>query len=277
MPHTLRFWLWLKLLFQHTRHIELWRLAWAAAMVLGLVGLELLQSLESHTQATTLTLLFRPGLGEAEIRKFLQTLPEAQSSLLREPTQLLEDAQRLLKKRGHAFEAESREAEAFAESAADIGWAAQLHWRGLPSELTKQLAGHIEAAAEVEEAFWTPPPSQPPLAGLLQSLFALFALALGAALLVLSLGCLHAEAKYLRVLLELGATPAQVRGLWWVQGFLWAVFSGAVAYALWKFFAPALSPMQLSALPSSFIALGTAYAGAALFLAWHLRGQAWCT
>jgi len=259
-----------KILIWHMLHIEGWRLAWALVLLVGLLGWELLQGIERQSQATALTLLFKPGFAESDIRVFLKTLPAPWDSSFREPAQLQADSRHLLEKLGHS------PSEAWPEEEG-LGWALELHWRGLSPELEKQLRWRVEQSAWVEEAYWASPLSHAAWARLHRALWLLFALGTGASLLLLSLCCLRAEARQLRVLVALGASFPQLRRLWLAQSFLWAALGGAAAYALWKLALQAFSAQDMSPSLGRFVTLGTACGGAGALLAWALRGKACCT
>jgi hypothetical protein len=262
-----RFWVWLKVVFHCIRHIEWWRLAWAAAMVLGLLGWELMRGVESQAEATTLTLLLKPGVEETEAREFLKALPQASASVLREPGHVLAKSQHLLEKLGYFPEG------GWPEDGVETGWVAELHWSGLSSALAKQLRRHVEQAAWVEEAYWASPAFHASWEVLSRAVFVLFALGMGGAMAILSLCCLHAEAGRLKVLLALGATPGRICGVWLAQGLVWAVLSGMAAHMLWKLAMRAWGLPVFSAGLHGFVVFGLAWGGGGMVLAWLLRGR----
>ncbi|MCL2011631.1 MAG: hypothetical protein FWG75_02420 [Cystobacterineae bacterium] len=263
--------LWAKIFFHCLRHTGWWRLAWASAIGLGLLGWELALLVESHThkarQATALTLLFKPGVGESDIHPFLKTLPPPQSSILREPAHVWADAQRFLAKLGHFPE------ELGLEGVADIGFAAELHWRGLSAELAKQLRIHLEKTSLIEQAYWATPLPQVALPWLRYTLFAFFSLSMGLALGALSLGCFNEEAQHLRVLLGLGASLRQVRAIWFAQGLLWAALAGACAYIGGQLAVHLWGSPEFSIFLSALVAQATALGAAGALLAWLIRGH----
>jgi len=273
---------WTKTLFCCMRHTEGWRLAWAAALALLLWGWALLQNLEGQTSSTTLTLLFEPGFEEADIRAFAKTLPQAHASTLRTPAQLQADAQRFWEKLGLPPEGgaglwEGEEGEARPPESKATGWAVELHWKGLSPALTKQAKERVAALPSIEEAYWGLPSPPWALAALRHTTHVLFALSTGAALLALSLLCLRAEAKHLKVLLALGASLAKARALWLAQGIVWALLSALCAYCVGKAALEALGFAHMEAGWKGFAALGAAYGGAGAYLSWALRGKTWCT
>ena len=286
-------WTWAKTLCRLLRHTEGWRLSWAAALLLLLLGAEWTRHLQPDEGDLTLTLLLKPGLEEGAALALLHALPARPAVSLRSPAQLLEEAQLLLNKLPLAWPEEGpSEGEAFPEEA--IGFEATLHWRGLSLQQTQQLRMHIAQAAWAEAAFWATPAVREAPAGLHRAACLLFSASGLAALLVLSFACLRAEAERLQLLLELGATPGQVRRLWLAQGLAWATASSLGANALWKlaqhsfglpgmpvawglWVAWGMPPWQgLEAEACCFLAPGWVLGGGALLVAWLFRGRACC-